>query len=37
MPLTYKIDHEKRFVTVQTSGLVTLARAMKWLGGETEA
>jgi hypothetical protein len=24
MPLTYKIDHEKRFVTVQTAGLVTL-------------
>jgi hypothetical protein len=24
MPLTYKIDHEKRFVTVQTTDLVTL-------------
>jgi hypothetical protein len=24
MPLSYKIDHGKRFVTVQTSGLVTL-------------
>ena len=24
MPLTYKIDHEKRFVTGKTAGLVTL-------------
>jgi len=24
MPLTYKIDHKKRFVTAQTAGLVTL-------------
>ncbi|MEI6203278.1 MAG: hypothetical protein WCP68_15115 [Enhydrobacter sp.] len=47
MPLSYKIDYENRYVTVQTSGLVTFrdavktfrstARAIQRRSGEKEA
>ncbi len=37
MPLTFKIDHDKRLVTVQTSGLVTLADAVKVFRSKTRA